>query len=149
MGFFSNIKNAVTGGAATVQVVAPSALARGGAADVQIRATAKASASVNAVYLLVRATESAQVRDTDYADGKSRSETVHGRKVTYEHRISIAGAQQLQEGQSYEWQGQLQIPSHINPSFDGHMIAHVWEIQAGLDMKGNDPDSGWIPLRVG
>jgi hypothetical protein len=148
MGFFSNLKNSITGGAAEVQVEAPQTLARGGSAAIRIRAVAKANASVSAVYVLVRASENAKLRDTDYADGKSRTETVHGYKVTYETRIAIAGPQQLQEGQTYQWEGVLQLPAAANPSFDGQMINHVWELQAGLDMKGNDPDSGWQSIQV-
>jgi hypothetical protein len=148
MGFFSNLKNAVTGGAASVQIQLPPAARRGETIPVTIQATAKSAAKVTSVYLLVRATEHAQVKDTDYANGKSSTETVHGRKITYETRIAIAGAQQLDEGQSYTWQGQLPMPQTSNPTFRGQMINHTWEIQAGLDMTGNDPDSGWQTIEV-
>ena len=55
MGFFKDMKNKVTGGAATVRVTVPAAQ-RGRAVAAQVQATAKASGKVNAVYLLVRAT---------------------------------------------------------------------------------------------
>ena len=148
MGFFSNLKNAVTGGAATVSVHVPPQARRGDTLPIHIQATAKSEASVNAVYLLIRAIETAQVKDTDFANGKSSTETVHGRKVTYESRIIIAGPQRLQQGQSYTWDGQLPLPMTGNPSFRGQMISHSWEVQAGLDMTGNDPDSGWQPIDV-
>lgn len=72
---------------------------------------------------------------------------MYGRKTTYETRIQIAGATKLEQGQTYRW-GQVPIPPQLNPTFTGQMIQHVWEIQAGLDMTGNDPDSGWIPIQV-
>jgi hypothetical protein len=148
MGFFNNLKNAVTGGAASVTVQAAPAR-RGQASSVHVQAIAKADGQVNGVYLLVRAVEEAQVNDTDYADGRTRNETVHGRKVSWETKIAIAGAQPIKAGQTYDFEGMLQIPSNTNPSFRGSMIKHTWEIQAGLDMTGNDPDSGWQTIEVG
>jgi hypothetical protein len=139
MGFFKDLKNKVTGGGATVRVNVPSAQ-RGRAVPVQIQATAKANGKVSAVYLLVRATESAEF--------KVNSEKVNGSKVSYETRISIAGAQELKEGETYNWEGQLELPVNTNPTLRGGIIDHTWEIQAGLDMTGNDPDSGWQSIDV-
>src|ERR1051326_1554087 len=56
MGFFKDLKNKVTGGAAVVSVNVPTAQ-RGRPANVQVQATAKANGKVSAVYLLVRAVE--------------------------------------------------------------------------------------------
>lgn len=147
MGFFSNLKNAVTGGAATVSVQVPAGQ-RGSSVPFQIQAIAKSNGNVQSVYLLVRALESAQVSDTDYNGGQARKETVHGQRVTYETRIAVAGAMQLQEGQTYRWEGQLPLPTNANPSFAGQMVNHTWQIQAGLEMTGNDPDSGWQTVQV-
>ena len=148
MGFFSNLKNAVTGGAVAVTVQCPAA-ARGQSVAVRIQATARSTANVNNVYLLVRATEAAQVRDNDFVNGRNQTETVHGSRISYQTKITVAGQQQLQEGQSYEWVCELPIPGNANPSFEGEMIRHTWELQAGLDMTGNDPDSGWTKIHVG
>lgn len=139
MGFFSDLKNKVTGGAATVRVAVPSAR-RGQAVQVQVQATAKANAKVNAVYLLVRATESAEV--------SANNEKHRGSHQSYQNRIQIAGAQELHEGQTYSWEGQVELPASANPTLRGQIIQHHWEIQAGLDMPGNDPDSGWQSFDV-
>jgi hypothetical protein len=147
MGFFSNFTNALTGGAATVQVQAPP-VQRGTPAVVQIWAQAKANANVNGVYLLVRAIERAELKDTDWDDGQRRTETVRGRKVSWEQKIAVAGPMQMAEGQQLQWQAQLQLPTNVGPTFRGSMIQHTWEVQAGLDMTGNDPDSGWIAIEV-
>jgi hypothetical protein len=140
MGFFSDLKNKVTGGAATVRVAVPSAR-RGQAVLVQVQATAKASTKANAVYLLVRATEHAEVRSQN-------NEKVTGTQQSYQNRIQIAGAQELHEGQTYSWEGQLELPASALPTLRGQIIQHHWEIQAGLDMPGNDPDSGWQSFDV-
>jgi hypothetical protein len=139
MGFFKDLKNKVTGGAATVRVNVPSAR-RGQAVPVQVQATAKASGKVSAVYLLVRATESAEF--------KQNNEKVSSSKLSYENRITIAGAQDIKEGETYSWEGVLELPTNSNPTLRGSIIEHTWEIQAGLDMPGNDPDSGWQTIDV-
>ena len=140
MGFFKDLKNKVTGGGATVRVNAPAAR-RGQAVPVQVQATAKASGKVSSVYLLVRATESAEFKN-------SNNEKVQSSKVSFESRVQIAGAQELKEGETYNWDGQLELPVNSNPTLRGGIIGHTWEIQAGLDMAGNDPDSGWQSIEV-
>lgn len=140
MGFFKDLKNKVTGGAATVRVSVPAAR-RGQAVPVQVQATAKANGKVSAVYLLVRATENAEFKD-------SKNEKVRGSKTSYENRIMIAGAQEIKEGETYSWEGQLELPVNANPTLRGAIIDHTWEVQAGLDMPGNDPDSGWQAVDV-
>ena len=147
MGFLSNLKNAVTGGAADVQVQC-AAVQRGTPTMVQIFAQAKSSANVSGVYLLVRALERAKVTDRDLDDGHSYTETINATHTSYEHRIPVAGAFQMVEGQQGQWQVQLQLPANVGPSLQGHMISHEWAIQAGLDMTGNDPDSGWTVIQV-
>ncbi len=140
MGFFKDLKNKVTGGGATVRVTVPSAR-RGQPVQVQVQAVAKANGKVNAVYLLIRATESAQFK----ADG---GEKVSGSKVSYENKVTISNALELKEGQTYDFQGTVELPTNCNPSLRGGIIDHIWEIQAGLDMTGNDPDSGWQTFDV-
>jgi hypothetical protein len=139
MGFFKDLKNKVTGGAATVRVNVPAAQ-RGRAVPVRIEAQAKANGKVSAVYLLVRATENAAFKK----DGEKISES----KTSFETRIQIAGAQDIKEGETYNWDGQLELPVNTNPTLRGSIIDHTWEVQAGLDMPGNDPDSGWQSFDV-
>ena len=139
MGFFKDLKNKVTGGGATVRVTVP-ATQRGRAVPVQVQATAKANGKVSAVYLLVRATENAAFKK----DGEKISES----KTSFETRIQIAGAQDIKEGETYNWDGQLELPVNTNPTLRGAIIDHTWEVQAGLDMPGNDPDSGWQSIDV-
>jgi hypothetical protein len=140
MGFFKDLKNKVTGGGATVRVTVPSAR-RGQPVKVQVQAVAKANGKASAVYLLLRATESAQFK----SDG---GEKVSGSKQSYENKVTIANAFELKEGQTYDFEGTIELPTSCNPSLRGGIIDHVWEIQAGLDMPGNDPDSGWQTFDV-
>jgi len=139
MGFFGDLKNKVTGGAATVNVQVPS-VRRGQAATITVQAIAKANGKVSAVYLLVRGTEKCAWRE----DGKDVGSSV----TSFENKITIAGAQDLKQGETYTWEGQIELPGNSLPTLNGKLIDHTWEIQAGLDMPGNDPDSGWQSFQV-
>ena len=139
MGFFKDLKNKVTGGAATVRVNVPAAR-RGQQVPVKIQATAKANGKVSAVYVLVRSVENANFK----RDGEKISES----KVSFETRVNIAGAMEIKEGQTYDFDGLLELPVNTNPTLRGALIDHTWEVQAGLDMTGNDPDSGWQSIDV-
>lgn len=147
MGFFSNLKNKITGGGATVNIQVPSVV-RGQPAQVRIEVTAKADGKVNAVYLLINAVESCEVKDTDWNGAKQTTETVRGRKTSYETKLTVAGPFELKAGQVYNFDARIELPTNTKPSFDGQMIEHEWAIQAGLDMAGNDPDSGWTKFEV-
>lgn len=140
MGFFKDLKNKVTGGGATVRINVPS-VQRGRATPVQIQATAKANGKVSSVYLLIRSTENANFKTDD-------GNKVTGSKVSYETRVTVTNACELKEGETYNWEGVVELPTNTHPTMRGSIIDHTWEIQAGLDMAGNDPDSGWTSFEV-
>ena len=148
MGFFSKLKNAVTGGAAEVNVEIGEAVA-GEGLPVKVVARAQSTFKINRVYLLVRASEEAVVRDIDvHRDGGLIQEDVHGEIETCNMEINIADAMTLEEGADYEWETTVELPEDVNPTFRGEIIRHTWQLQAGLDAFGNDPDSGWIEFDV-
>jgi hypothetical protein len=152
MGLWNKLKGAVstvTGGAATVELEVGEATL-GSDIEFRIVATAKADFDISGVYLLVRAVEEAEVRDVDYdfEDGGRRIEYVRGTHQTFDTRFDVVPAQSLSANETYEWEGTFTIPDSENPTFDGHMISHIWQIQAGLDARGNDPDSGWLNFEV-
>jgi hypothetical protein len=147
MGFFSNLKNKMTGGSAEVRVNTTQ-VRRGVASPIRIEATAKADGKVNSVYLLVQAVESCEVKDSDWEGNKHTTETVRGRRTSYETKINVSGPTEIKAGQNYTWEARLELPTNVNPSLDGKIIDHTWQIQGGLDMAGNDPDSGWVTIDV-
>jgi hypothetical protein len=151
MGFFDKLKsaaNAVTGGAATVTVSTLGDAKRGERVHYVVEANAKAACKVDGVYLMVRCREEADVQDRDYEDGKVQRELVRGRKTAWETRVDVAGACELAEGTGQAWQSSFDLPADALPSVQGQMVRVVWEMQAGLDMWGNDPDSGWVRFEV-
>src|SRR5687768_11024120 len=125
MGFFKDLKNKVTGGGATVRVTVPT-VRRGQPAKIQVQAQAKANGKINSVYLLVRATE--------VAEWKEENEKKSIDRQSYDTKVTIANAQDLKDGETYNWEGTLELPTTTNPTFRGSLITHTWEVQAGLDM---------------
>lgn len=151
MGFLDKLKsakNALTGGAAKVYVEVGEVV-RGQPTPVVVRAVAQSDGNVNAVYLLIRAQEEARVEDVDVSrDGQVHREAVFGRFPTYDTRVELAGAGTLTAGEEIVFEGEIVLPEHLLPTLQGQLIRHSWSLQAGLDMFGNDPDSGWIEFHV-
>lgn len=151
MGLFGKLKgmkNAITGGGAQVTVEVGEARV-GGVVPVRVTAEAKASFGVRRVYLLVQGTEGALVHDIPVArDGRIYEETVEGEIGTCNLEIDIAAEAELEEGQTYTWEGDFELPGDALPTVAGQTIRHYWTVKAGLDARGNDPDSGWVEFYV-
>lgn len=85
-------------------------------------------------------------RDSDYrgwVDDQTQTQSVE---------IDIAGAGQLQEGQSANWEASVQLPGGSQPTFIGKQIANKWTIEAGLATGmggGVNPSTGRQDLNVG
>ncbi|MCA9565467.1 MAG: hypothetical protein KC561_18345 [Myxococcales bacterium] len=150
MGLFDKLKgmkNAVTGGGAKVTIEVGQGT-RGQDIPVVVRAVGKANFQITSVYLLVRGMERIEIKDTDWDDGRKTTETIRKTHATFEQRFEVAGAQTIEDGGEYAWEAVFQVPDTAFPSIKGRYIEHVWQVQAGLDAKGNDPDSGWLELHV-
>ena len=153
MGMFDKLKNAVTGGAAKVSVDVGT-VTRGQSFEVTVRAQADdADVKYDRVYLKVEGVEEAEVpssdtvRDND-GDSHRRRENARARCTTFETKTDVAPEGELPANQSGEWTVQVEIPETANPEFTGRYARHYYQVFAGMDCFGNDPDSGWIRLNV-
>ena len=148
MGLFSKLKsmkNAVTGGAAKVYVEVEEGAELGEGFDITVKATTKASFDISSVYIVVRSYEEA----FELTERGEVTNSLVGRMETFEQRFDVSGPESLKEGEEYEWEVEITLPdADCNPSFDGEMIRHTWEIMGALDAKGNDPDSGWATFII-
>jgi hypothetical protein len=79
--------------------------------------------------------------DMDYVDVRKEEEI-------YDQELTIAPAQRLEANQTYTFEGAVEIPAEMPPTYRGRHCKLVWRTLAGLDMKGNDPDSGWQEFDV-
>jgi hypothetical protein len=154
MGFFDKIKsavNVVTGGAAEVNL-SFGEVKFGEPISIHVRALAKSDLKIEKVYLQLRGVEEINVDDVDYEDrdgdgDKERThENVRKQHETYEMEQVISGAQELENGQEYEWTTEIQLPDHLQSPYRGRYCTHSYKIFVGLDAFGNDPDSGWVNI---
>ncbi|MDQ6962830.1 MAG: hypothetical protein Q9M28_09965 [Mariprofundaceae bacterium] len=154
MGFFDKVKamkNAVTGGAAKVYLDCDK-LSYDEPFKVVVRAqTADASVKVSRVYLNIIGEEQVNVPDVDVVydsdgDGQRRVENVRASVRTVELEITVAEGQELEANESYEWEVEIELPTHAPSIYDGRFCQHGYRAFAALDCFGNDPDSGWIEL---
>lgn len=83
-----------------------------------------------------------------YTQIQERRDDVTQVQTTFTRKYAIAGSQRLQTGQTYEWSGSIEIPVEERPTFKGVNASHTWQIQAGVETKGNNPDSGWVEIPV-
>ena len=149
MGFLDKLKNYVTGGGAkvTLQIgqVAP-----GQPIPVVVRAQVEGSAIAAAkVYVAVRGLETVDLIHRD-KDGGHRGDRdrVHDTEVLYSKEFVLQGAVELAASSSHEWRGEIEIPRSAQPTYRGKHARHEWAVLAGIDVTGNDPDSGWIQIEV-
>jgi hypothetical protein len=157
MGFMDKLKsfkNSITGGGATVRIEAENARI-GQPFLIKIHADIDdADMSIDNVYLKVRAREQITARNVEVAyrsgDGySSHREDVRQSNTTFQQTATITGAATLEANSNNEWVYEFTIPQGNGPSFNGQQAEHMWEIYAGLDVRGNDPDSNWQTIQVG
>jgi hypothetical protein len=151
MGFFSNLVNKITGGGAKLSLVIDTPKMNE-PFKVEIKAVvADAEVKIDKVYLYLKGLERTQVRNVDFpatTSSPSQKKDVHGEEETARTEFVVAGAQTLSANQEYTWTYEVRLPSGAMPTYMGRNAWHEWFLLAGLDVSGNDPDSGWIKFDV-
>ena len=153
MGLLSKIKNTLTGGWAEVFIDSEDGK-RGESLTYTVRCVVgKEPIKISRVYIQFEARESIEI--PNYRVGNSGGSGagsdyrhITASEVLLEKEDTVADAQELKAGESYSWEGSVEIPDHLPGTFNGKYAAIEWRIIAGLDMTGNDPDSGWQAVHV-
>lgn len=155
MGIFDKVKSftkKLTGGSAKVFVEADP-IKFGEPFEVRIKAIIQDEPiNIDRVYLNVVGLEEVQVADVDThqnSSGKARSrvEHVHRTFETYVNELNVTGQMNLVASMTYDWKIEVTIPETAPPIYLGKFARHTYSVRAGLDMAGNDPDSGWVELK--
>jgi len=135
----------VTGGAARVSLeYAPSVALPGGTLSVRLTATSTGSqVKSGGVFVDLRAIETVRL-----PPGVNRQAT-HTTHTSFEQQFPIAPAFTLEPNETQVFEGQVRLPSNVQPSFEGYYSRHEWSIRGRVELTGNDPDSGYVTLRVG
>lgn len=151
MGFLDKIKgavSAVTGGGAKVTLEFRPPFAMPGE-PVQVRVTATSTGGEiksKGLYIDLRAVETVRV-DKDEVAGAERD--VNCSRETFTQEIAISPAFVLAPNETKTFEGVVNLPANCQPSFTGKLTQHEWTIRGRVEAFGNDPDSGYQPLRVG
>ncbi len=151
MGFLDKIKgamNAVTGNAAKVELEFMPAVAYPGD---KVKVTIKATSTGNevkskGVFVDLQGREEIKIKRNAVMGVEN---DVAVTKTTLEQALQIAPAFVLGKGETKVFEGMIEIPTAAQPSYAGAFTAHQWEIRGRLEAFGNDPDSGYKPLKVG
>lgn len=151
MGFFDKIKgavNAVTGGAAKVEIeFMPMMAMPGEKVRVKIKATSTGGeVKSGGVFVDLNGMECVKL-DRGAANGVESNVSLS--KATYEQAIPLAPAFVLAAGETKVFEGTIEIPMAAQPSYAGAYTSHEWNIRGRLEAFGNDPDSGYLQIKVG
>ena len=150
MGLLGKLKNAanfVTGGAAKVQVeYSPSTAVSGQAIQVKVTATSTGGeVKSKGIYIDLRSIERVSVlkRESVHLD-----QDLNFSQETFSTELKISDDFVLGADETRVFEGSINMPNNVQPSFDGRFVSHAWEIRGRVEAKGNDPDSGYQPIRV-
>lgn len=156
MGFWDKVKsvgNMITGGAAEVMVTVDNDAEIGEPFNITIKAGVKdQDVKIDKVYLKIKSFEEVKAEgvEIEVEDGETEieKEMVHKIVETYATEIAVDGPQTLEGGQTYEWTVEVVIPDNNYGTYKGPHARHEWQLFAGLDAFGNDPDSGWLTFEI-
>lgn len=164
MGFFSNLKNSLTGNWADVSVMMPAAV-RGETATITVNVAVKdQEIEFEKIAVQVRCSEIIELPNyrvsgsssasngakpgTSTATRTSQDVDVRHTEQLFTQEIVVAGAQSLPANSQHAFEGSVSIPTHLPPTLRGRHARFEWKAMASIDMKGNDPDSGWQDVEV-
>ena len=155
MGFFSKLKKNMTGDWATISLQARPA-SRGSSAVAVIDIAVKDEPiSIDRVYAKIKCVEEIRidnyrlsgVRSGDNASGPSSVDVRHTETV-YEQELNVTGAKNLDAMSSHQLEADFPLPGNLPPTFTGSNVRIIYKVMAGIDMKGNDPNTKWTEIVV-
>jgi len=148
MGIMDKLKSAanfVTGGGAEINISMPEEVEMGTPFQINIKCLAKNDINPKRVYVKLQSVENVEVEDRDYdEDGDTDYEYIHRQSVIFDEEYDIEGELSLSEGEEKTWDKEVVVPDEAQCTYEGVHAKHQWRLQVGLDVPGNDPDSGWV-----
>lgn len=152
MGFLSNMKKNLTGSWAEVALAIEPAARRGDTIPVRVDVQVEDDeVTVTSVIVEVYCEEVVDVRSVVSAatTGPITQQMSNELEETLHHEeVILASALTLSAGSTSSYEGSVRLPQNAPASARGRHAEFRWTARARLDMKGNDPDSGWTPLEV-
>ncbi len=151
MGFLDKLKsavNAVTGNAAKVSLeFQPAAGLAGEPVQVKITATSTGQElKSGGVFIDLRAVEKIKIKGGSMVGVPS---DVDATNVHFNQQFPVAPAFVLAPNETKVFEGSFTLPANLQPSYATNLVQNTWEIRGRIEATGNDPDSGFLPFRVG
>jgi hypothetical protein len=153
VGLFGKLKgavNALTGGAATVTLEFSPAFAYPGD-RVAVKVTARSTGGEvksDGVFVDLEGVETVETAHTA-TDGTGRSCQVNVSRSTVKEEFQIGPGFLLRPGDTKVFDGTVQIPDGVQPSFQGALCRHEIKLRGRMQAFGNDPDSGFQLILIG
>jgi hypothetical protein len=136
----------VTGGAAKVTIEYPPLVFPGETVRVKIVATST-GAKIESAGAFVDLVGTEEPRTT--GDTVPATSSTNVAKRTLEKELPVAPAFVLAAGETRTFEGDFVVPRDAQPTYVGINARHGWQIRGRIEAPGNDPDSGYLPIRVG
>ncbi len=155
MSIFNKLVDFVTGGSAEVEIDLKEATLN---KPFSVKVTAKGlhnNVDIDRVYLLIRCREGKiiEFKATDNQPLTDNEKILNEMKewdvdTVAEMDHTVSGKEELKKGKNYEWSSIVDLSKYDKVSVSGEKHFVKWEVQAGLDVPGNDPDSGWQEFKM-
>lgn len=149
MGLLDKLKgavHAVTGGAATVEIQYAEKVNAGASVPVRVTCTSKgAEIKSKGVFVDFEGVEKVHIPKKEE---QKFNEDYHKQFSHSTQTFQLCGEFVLGAGATQVFEGHINLPPTLQPSFDGRFVDNVYQIRGRLEAKGNDPDSGYKPIRV-
>lgn len=151
MGFMDKLKGAVkavTGGSAKVEMEFPQhVVIPGEPVTVTITITSTVGdLKSKGVFIDVRSEEDVHV---DKKASEQLESSLRVSRQTFSNSFQIEPEFVLSAEETRTFEGEITLPPSVQPSYSGPHAQHKWTMRARLDVRGNDPDTGFKPIRVG
>jgi hypothetical protein len=143
MGLFDKAKAYMTGSHAKVTLEHPQFAHLGLPIPVKVHATATMDFEFGGVFVDVYASEDVEVKNPQ---GGAEIKESH---QTYTTELRIAPAGSMKKDESQVWQGVVTLPPTTGGTYKGKHANHTIKLRGRLETKGNDPDSGFLEIRIG
>jgi hypothetical protein len=143
MGLFDKAKAYMTGSHAKVTLEHPTVGFPSLPIAVKVTASATMDFDYDGVFIDVHAVEDVGVKNPS---GQGEVRESHS---SYEQQIRVAPAGSMKKGDTQEWTGTVILPPTTQPTFKGKTSSHSIKLRGRLETKGNDPDSGFLEIRIG
>jgi hypothetical protein len=150
MGFLDKVKNTLSGDWADVSVQVGGPVVRGGALDATVNVQVKNSPiKVDSIVLELRCEEHVYLqRVTISGAGNTVTGSASATEAIVNHEVPVGGPQELAAGSSSAYTASVPVSVDAPPTVTGRNARYEWKVRGRLDMKGNDPDSGWQTIQV-